>query len=33
VLDQAKAKGFLTAGQLVEATKTTSFYDVRVRNL
>ena len=31
VLDQGKAKSFLTAGQLAECIKISSFYDVRVK--
>lgn len=30
-LDQGKAKSFLTAAQLAECFKTSSFYDVRVK--
>lgn len=33
VLDQGKAKAFLTAGQLSECIKTSSYYDVRVKVL
>lgn len=33
VLDQAKAKGFLTPAQLSQCIKTSSFYDVRVKGL
>jgi hypothetical protein len=33
VLDQAKAKSFLTAGQMADCIKTSSFYDVRVKHL
>lgn len=31
ILDQAKAKSFLTASQLASCFKTSSFYDVRVK--
>lgn len=33
ILDQAKAKSFLTASQLAQATKQSTFYDVRVKLL
>jgi hypothetical protein len=33
VLDQGKAKAFLSAGQLAECIKTSSYYDVRVKFL
>lgn len=33
VFDQAKAKSFLTAGQLAQCAKASTFYDVRVKNL
>lgn len=33
VLDQSKAKALLTQSQLVDCTKTSSFYDVRVKFL
>lgn len=33
ILDQARAKSFLTASQLAQATKQSAFYDVRVRLL
>lgn len=31
VLDQAKAKSFLTAGQLAESIKVCKFYDIRCK--
>ena len=33
VLDQGKAKSFLTAGQLAECIRTSSYFDVRVKFL
>lgn len=33
ILDQAKAKSFLTASQLAQCVKTSAFYDVRVKTL
>ncbi len=33
VLDQGRAKSFLTAGQLTECIKTTSYFDVRCKFL
>jgi hypothetical protein len=33
VLDQGKAKSFLTAGQLAESIKTSSYFDVRCKFL
>lgn len=33
VFDQAKAKSFLTAGQLAQCAKASTFYDVRVKGL